>query len=80
MITIVIELVATLRNPFPSKKRVNTVEIADQLDLRQLIEFIGFQKEDIEHMVAIVNGVRVLNDYILKDGDHVFLTLPIGGG
>jgi len=80
MITVIIELVATLKNPFPSKKRINTVELADQLDLKQLIENVGFKKEDIEHLVAIVNGVRVSNNYIPKDGDHVFLTLPIGGG
>ena len=80
MITVIIELVATLKNPFPSKKRKNTIELVDQVDLKQLIEYIGFEKEDIEHLVAIVNGVRVLNDYILKDGDHIFLTLPIGGG
>ncbi|MHA1214230.1 MAG: MoaD/ThiS family protein [Candidatus Hodarchaeales archaeon] len=80
MITVTIELVATVKNPFPSKKRKEKVTLDKPITIVELLSHIGFSHNDIEHLVQIVNGVRVRNDYLIADGDHIFVTMPIGGG
>ncbi|MHA1972310.1 MAG: MoaD/ThiS family protein [Candidatus Hodarchaeales archaeon] len=80
MITVTIELVATLKNPFPSKKRKEEVTLEKSITITELMTHIGFSHNDIEHLVLIVNGVRVKNDYLVTNGDHIFVTMPIGGG
>ncbi|MHA2304407.1 MAG: MoaD/ThiS family protein [Candidatus Hodarchaeales archaeon] len=80
MISVVVELMAAVRNPFPNKKRKNTFEINQGISLRELLLQIGFQEEELNLLVPIVNGKRTRNDHLPKNGDQIFITLPIGGG
>jgi sulfur carrier protein ThiS len=80
MISVTIELMAAVRNPFKSKKRKNEIKLQSHLRLDELLNQVGFQKKEISWLVPIVNGNRVSRDYLLKDKDVVFITLPIGGG
>lgn len=80
MISVTVELMAAVRNPFKSKKRKNEIKLPAQLQLDAFLKQVGFQKKEISWLVPIVNGNRVSRDYLIKDKDTIFITLPIGGG
>ncbi|UCG02922.1 MAG: MoaD/ThiS family protein [Candidatus Heimdallarchaeota archaeon] len=81
MISITIELMAAVRNPFPSKKRkIKLINLNDGLSIRSLLIESGFLKKELGHLIPIVNGTRTSMNYELKDGDHLWITFPLGGG
>jgi hypothetical protein len=80
MISVVVELMAAVRNPFPNKKRKNLLEINTGLSLKDLFVQIGFLEKELDLLIPIVNGKRRKIDHQPKNGDHIFITLPIGGG
>ncbi|MFX0085889.1 MAG: hypothetical protein ACFFAU_09455 [Candidatus Hodarchaeota archaeon] len=80
MLSVVVELMAAVRNPFPNKKRKITVELSTGLSLKDIFIKIGFLEEELNLLVPIVNGKRRRIDHQPKNGDHIFITLPIGGG
>lgn len=81
MISITIELMAAVRNPFPNKKRKNKLtELPDGLTIKKLLLQVSFLKKELEHLIPIVNGSRVSMDHQLEDGDHIWITFPLGGG
>ncbi len=80
MISVTIELMAAVRNPFNSKKRKKEFKLLSEIPLKDLLTQVGFQNTEIPWLVSIVNGTRVTLDYKLKDKDMIFITLPIGGG
>lgn len=80
MISVVVELMAAVRNPFPNKKRKNTFEFNQGISLIELLLQIGFQEDEINLLVPIVNGKRTQIGHLPLNGDHIFITLPIGGG
>ncbi|MFX0173106.1 MAG: hypothetical protein ACFE9L_14430 [Candidatus Hodarchaeota archaeon] len=81
MISITIELMAAIRNPFASKKRRNELTFASPRLLKEVLREVGFDNKELNHLIPIVNGTRVkLEECQLKNGDYVFITLPIGGG
>ena len=80
MISVVVELMAAVCNPFPNKKRKNTLDFNQGISLIELLLQIGFQKDELNLLVLIVNGKRTQIDQQLLNGDHIFITLPIGGG
>ena len=80
MITVTIELMAAVRNPFESKKRKKIIQLDSTLSVEQLLLEIGFNLEEISWFVTIVNGKRVTSDYQVQNEDLIFITLPIGGG
>ena len=81
MISITIELMAAVRNPFPNKKRKNILtELQNGLSIKDLLINVGFYKKEIDRLIPIVNGTRTTVEYQLRDGDHLWLTFPLGGG
>ncbi|MFX0124250.1 MAG: hypothetical protein ACFFAE_11480 [Candidatus Hodarchaeota archaeon] len=81
MISITIELMAAVRNPFPSKKRkIKLSQLNPGLSVRQLLIESGFLEKELNYLIPIVNGTRTSMDYILEDGDHLWITFPLGGG
>ncbi len=72
---------AAVRNPFSSKKRkIKLTQLNDGLLVGQLLIESGFLKKELNHLIPIVNGTRTSMDYELKDGDHLWITFPLGGG
>jgi putative selenate reductase FAD-binding subunit len=81
MISITIELMAAVRNPFPSKKRkIKLTQLQTGLSIRKLLLESGFLKKELQHLIPIINGTRTSMDYELEDGDHLWITFPLGGG
>lgn len=81
MISITIELMAAVRNPFPSKKRkIKLTQLQAGISVKDLLVEIGFLKKEIDQLIPIVNGTRTSMDHQLKDGDHLWITFPLGGG
>jgi hypothetical protein len=81
MISITIELMAAVRNPFPSKKRkIKLTQLKTGLSVKDLLLESGFLKKELNHLIPIVNGTRTSMDYELEDGDHLWITFPLGGG
>lgn len=80
MITVKIELMAAVRNPFESKQRKINLQLESSLSIQELLLQIGFNISEISWFVTIVNGKRVTPEYQVQNNDIVFITLPIGGG
>ena len=78
--TIKIELVAAVRNPFPNQKRTKIMKYDKETTIGTILLQIGFKDEELKHLIPIVNGHRTNHDYLLQDNDHIWITLPIGGG
>ena len=61
-------------------------ELDKSMTVEQLLKHLGFTSDEIRMMQSFVstvsdsNNVRVQRSYVLKDGDHLFITLPVGGG
>lgn len=72
---------AAVRNPFPSKKRkIKLTQLDVGLSVRRLLIESGFLKKELNQLIPIINGTRTSMDYELKDGDHLWITFPLGGG
>ena len=72
---------AAVRNPFPSNKRkINLTHLQNGLPVKDLLLESGFFKNELNHLIPIVNGTRTSMDYELQDGDHLWITFPLGGG
>ncbi|MCK4848927.1 MAG: MoaD/ThiS family protein [Candidatus Heimdallarchaeota archaeon] len=80
MDSITLELVASVRNPFPSKKRKKIIYLKENTSIRALLLREGFEESELEFLIPIKNGTRTTHDQILNDNDHIWITLPIGGG
>jgi hypothetical protein len=80
MSTITIELIAAVRNPFVNKKRKNQIKIQGNPTIRTVLLENGFKEDELKHLIPILNGNRTTHDDTVQDKDHVWITLPIGGG
>lgn len=80
MSSITLELVASVRNPFTSKKRKKIIELNEKTSIRTLLLAEGFEESELEFLIPILNGTRTTHDQLLHDNDHIWITLPIGGG
>jgi hypothetical protein len=80
MKSVTLELVASVRNPFPSQKRKEIVQYQETMTIGKLLLRVGFKSEELPHLIPIVNGSRTTQNYLLQDNDHIWITLPIGGG
>jgi hypothetical protein len=80
MKSVTLELVASVRNPFPSQKRTEIVQYQETMTIKELLLRVGFKSEELLHLIPIVNGSRTTQDYLLQNNDHIWITLPIGGG
>ncbi len=75
-----LELVGSVRNPFPSKKRKEVIEFSEEITIKTILVDIGFLPSEIEYLIPIVNGTRTSHDYVVQNNDHIWISLPIGGG
>ncbi len=76
----ILELVGSVRNPFPSKKRKKIIKFFDKTSIKTILLENGFLETELEFLIPIVNGTRTSHDHILQDKDHIWIALPIGGG
>ena len=44
------------------------------------LKALGFSEKDLGYAMVLVNNIRVKFDRVLKDGDHIDVFQPIGGG
>ncbi|MHA2176105.1 MAG: hypothetical protein ACXABI_14840 [Candidatus Hodarchaeales archaeon] len=79
MKSVKLELVASVRNPF-SGERTISIDFSGEKTVSDILLENGFHKDELEFLIPIVNGNRVLHDYKIQDQDHIWITLPIGGG
>jgi hypothetical protein len=77
---ITLELVASVRNPFASKKRKKVIELKENTSIRTLLLEEGFEESELDFLIPILNGTRTTHDQLLSKNDHIWITLPIGGG
>jgi hypothetical protein len=80
MSSVTLELVASVRNPFASKKRKIIIELKEIISIKTLLLDVGFKESELEFLIPILNGTRTTHDQLLSNNDHIWITLPIGGG
>ena len=82
---IYVELMSFVKRP-NDVPRTFERELDKSMTVEQLLKHLGFTSDEIRMMQSFVstvsdsNNVRVQRSYVLKDGDHLFITLPVGGG
>ncbi|MFX0108939.1 MAG: MoaD/ThiS family protein [Candidatus Hodarchaeota archaeon] len=53
----------------------------EPITLNRLLDFFGFKASEKSHLIVIVNrSMQNSLEYAIKEGDEIFITLPIGGG
>ncbi|RKX79089.1 MAG: hypothetical protein DRP87_04370 [Spirochaetes bacterium] len=56
------------------------VEVPNGVDVSSLFKRFKVSEEHLKFIVPVVNGERKSINYRLKDGDSLYLMLPVGGG
>ncbi|MFW9996260.1 MAG: MoaD/ThiS family protein [Candidatus Odinarchaeota archaeon] len=77
-IKIKIELMGSLKTP--TGKRKFNFELEDGTNVRQLLKKLDYSEEDAKYLLTFINSEHVKHETILKNGDVVFITVPVGGG
>ncbi|MDA8235572.1 MAG: MoaD/ThiS family protein [Clostridia bacterium] len=54
------------------------LELPEGTTLGQVFAHLGLEGE--QTLIGLVNGLRQLGDYELKDGDRIGIFPPVGGG
>ncbi len=80
MLTVEVRFYATLQKYHPGLRIGEPLGITldDKARLGNLFSELKIPKEEIK--IALVNGKREEESYLLKDGDRIGLFSPIGGG
>ena len=80
MSTVEVRLYATLRKYYPSLGigEPLVITLDDKTKLENLFDKLKIPKEEIK--VALVNGKREEETYLLEEGDRIGIFSPIGGG
>ncbi len=80
MITIEVRLYATLQKYHPNLRigEALAITLDDKARLENLFSELKIPKEEIK--IALVNGKREEESYLLEGGDRIGLFSPIGGG
>ncbi len=55
-------------------------EIGEGATVRQLLEDLGIKPEHSKYVVSSINGRQGRITSVLHAGDHIHLSLPVGGG
>ncbi len=82
---IYVELMSFIRRP-DNVPRTFEHELDESTTISQLLKNLGYTSDEIRMMQTFVStvtekdNVRAQRSYVLKDGDHLFITLPVGGG
>ncbi len=58
----------------------STVEVEEGSTIDQLLDRLGVEKAHRTYLRPLVQQERKSFDYILQDGDSLFLYFPVGGG
>lgn len=56
------------------------LEVKPNTTVKKLLLSLGYDKKQLNRIMAVVNGTLRKPDYILNDGDNVSLSIIIGGG
>lgn len=73
-----LEYVATMKVHGPASGSAMTVQDGDTIP--DLLERLGIPERHRGVIVAFVNDAKTDRKYTLRDGDRVFLAMPVGGG
>ncbi|MCY3413689.1 MAG: hypothetical protein INQ03_18745 [Candidatus Heimdallarchaeota archaeon] len=83
---ITVEFMAFVRRPI-GIERIFDQTLNNETTVNQFMENLGFSQSEINMMQYFVSdgsgkekSSRVQKKYIFKEDDHLFITLPIGGG
>ncbi len=58
----------------------STVEVPSQTTVDAFLDRLLVKKDARKFMVPLINRERKPFDYVLNDGDSLFLYFPVGGG
>ena len=64
----------------PNNKNDFNIELPDNSTLRSLLYKLDYNEDHISYIIPIINGRKGDLRVVLKNGDEVILTLPVGGG
>lgn len=56
------------------------VELSPDTSVGDLLHHLGIEPHHQRYVISIVNQQQEAHDYVLKDNDHLFLYVPVGGG
>ena len=76
MLTIEIQLYATLRSYMPAN--ASSYQIETGSSIKKIIETLNLPSDQVKLIFA--NGVQCDTSAIVQDGDHIGIFPPIGGG
>ena len=82
---IFVELMSFVKRP-NNVPRTFEQELEKSMTIEQFLKYLGFTSDEIRMMQHYVStssdpkNVRAQRSYELKDGDNLFITLPVGGG
>ena len=74
---ITVEIMSLLRCD-GDRRRNCTVQ--DEMTVSELIKHLGYSSKEKRYLITIVNQKKARFSQKLQNGDHVFITMPIGGG
>lgn len=80
-----VELMAIIKRPNDIPREFSR-EVDPNTKLRTFLKQLGFESSEIRQMQFFIGkpdqkeGDRVRTNYVLQDGDKLFITIPIGGG
>lgn len=57
-----------------------TMELPDGTTAGEVFSRLALKGAYLKYVLPIINGVRADHDKELKDGDKLFIYLPVGGG
>ena len=64
----------------PDGKDDFTTDLPAKATVTDLLKKLGYHEMHLSIIMAAVNGKQKKNSQVLKDGDEVELSLPVGGG
>lgn len=63
-----------------SIKSGSAMELPDGTTAGEVFSRLGLKGSYLKYVLPIINGTRAGHDQPLKDGDKLFIYLPVGGG
>ena len=82
---IFVELMSFVKRP-NNVPRTFERELDESMTIEQFLKHLGFTTDEIRMMQCYIStasdkeNVRAQRRYELKDGDNLFITIPVGGG
>ena len=75
---ITLEYVATLKLSGPSSG--DEIDIPDGMTITELFSQLGIRAMHQRVLIPFINEKKVHRDTTLREGDHLFIGMPVGGG